>query len=151
MPTLASRILTISLGSLRSLFSLGRPDPLNYRNVMFYKGKLPPGSADFMFYDTFCGPVSWPQGDLTRQVTDMSFLRKEIATWLRVHNVLQHFLRARQLAARGPDPPSYRNVVFYQRELPPGSADLMFYDTLCGPTSWPQEPVVQTARSLSLD
>ena len=62
LPTLVSRILTISLSSLRSLFSLGRPDPLSYRNVVFYEGKFPPGSADFRFYDTFCGPVSWPQG-----------------------------------------------------------------------------------------
>ena len=78
LPTLASRILTISLGSLRSLFSLGRPDPLSYRNAMLYKRKLPPGSADFMFYDTFCGPVSWPQGDVPRQVTEMSCCTKEI-------------------------------------------------------------------------
>ena len=76
LPTLVSRILTFSLGSLRSLFSLGRPDPLSYRNLMFYKGKLPPGSAYPTFYDTFCGPVSWPQGGVTRQVTEISCLTK---------------------------------------------------------------------------
>ena len=62
LPTLAWRVLTISLGSVRALFSLGRPDPPSYRNVVFYERKLPPGSAYFMCYDTFCGPVSWPQG-----------------------------------------------------------------------------------------
>ena len=72
MLTLDWRILTISLGTVRSLFSGGRPNPPSYRTVVFYEGKLPPGPAHLMCYDTFCGPVSWPQGDLTRQVTEMS-------------------------------------------------------------------------------